>query len=230
MPRPSRLSSDEITAALHGLPAWSGDGDGIHRTAELPGFRDAVDAIVRIADVAEEMDHHPDVDLRWRTVTFTLATHSSGGVTGLDLQLARQILAAAAEVAAVPVQPADRVEIALDCVDPVAVRRFWQAALGYREQPGEDGDVELQHPSGSGPSLWFQTMDPPRTGRGRFHLDVFVPLDQVQDRTRAALAAGGRLVSDAHAPSFWVLADPEGNEVCLCTRDDDRAASGGSPE
>src|SRR5690349_24533627 len=91
MPRPDRLSPDELTAAMHGLPAWSGDGDGIRRSVELPSFRAAVDAIVRIADVAEEMDHHPDVDLRWRTLHLTLVTHSAGGVTELDLELARRI-------------------------------------------------------------------------------------------------------------------------------------------
>jgi 4a-hydroxytetrahydrobiopterin dehydratase len=91
MPRPPRLSPDELSAALHGLPLWSGDGDGIRRTVQLPGFREAVAAIVSIADVAEEMDHHPDVDLRWRTLHLNLATHSAGGVTDLDLQLARRI-------------------------------------------------------------------------------------------------------------------------------------------
>ena len=91
MPRPPRLSPDEIAAALHGLPEWSGDGDGIHRIVELPTFRDAVAAIVSIADVAEEMDHHPDIDLRWRTLHLTLVTHSAGGVTGFDLELARRI-------------------------------------------------------------------------------------------------------------------------------------------
>ncbi len=91
MPRPPRLSPDEIAAALHGLPQWSGDGDGIHRSVELPSFRDAVSAIVAIADVAEEMDHHPDVDLRWRTLHLAVVTHSAGGVTELDLQLARRI-------------------------------------------------------------------------------------------------------------------------------------------
>ena len=91
MPRPPRLSPDEISAALHGLPEWSGDGDGVRRTVELPTFRDAVDAIVRIADVADEMDHHPDVDLRWRTLHLTLVSHSAGGVTELDLELARRI-------------------------------------------------------------------------------------------------------------------------------------------
>ena len=91
MPRPPRLSADELSAALTGLPSWSGDGDGIHRSVELPTFRDAVAAIVAIADVAEELDHHPDVDLRWRTLHLSLVTHAVGGVTENDLQLARRI-------------------------------------------------------------------------------------------------------------------------------------------
>jgi len=91
MPRPSRLSDDDLAAALPGLPLWSGDGDGLRRTVELPTFRDAVAAIVAIADVAEEMDHHPDVDLRWRTLRLALVSHSAGGVTELDLALARRI-------------------------------------------------------------------------------------------------------------------------------------------
>lgn len=91
MPRPPRLSPDELTAELSALPLWSGDGDGIRRTVELPSFRDAVAAIVSIADVAEELDHHPDVDLRWRTLHLTLVSHSEGGVTELDLRLARRI-------------------------------------------------------------------------------------------------------------------------------------------
>jgi 4a-hydroxytetrahydrobiopterin dehydratase len=91
VPRPPRLSPDEISAALHGLPLWSGNGDGLHRAVQLPSFRDAVAAIVAIADVAEELDHHPDVDLRWRTLHLTLVSHSAGGVSDLDLQLARRI-------------------------------------------------------------------------------------------------------------------------------------------
>src|SRR5215207_9383754 len=91
MPRPPRLSDDELSAALPGLPLWSGDADGLRRTVELPSFRDAVAAIVAIADVAEEMDHHPDVDLRWRTLHLALVSHSAGGVSELDLELARRI-------------------------------------------------------------------------------------------------------------------------------------------
>ena len=88
---PERLTADEVAAALQGLPRWSGDTDGLRRTVELPTFRDAVTSITRIADVAEELDHHPDIDLRWRTLHLAVVTHSSGGVTGNDVELARRI-------------------------------------------------------------------------------------------------------------------------------------------
>jgi 4a-hydroxytetrahydrobiopterin dehydratase len=88
---PSRLSPDEVAAALQELPEWSGDENGIRRTVELASFRAAVDAIAAIADVAEEMDHHPDIDLRWRTLHLAVVTHSAGGVTGNDVELVRRI-------------------------------------------------------------------------------------------------------------------------------------------
>lgn len=91
MPRPPRLDGDAVARALADLPLWSGNADGLRRTVELPSFRDAVAAIVAIADVAEEIDHHPDVDLRWRTLHLALVSHSAGGVSELDLQLARRI-------------------------------------------------------------------------------------------------------------------------------------------
>jgi 4a-hydroxytetrahydrobiopterin dehydratase len=91
VPRPPRLSPADVATTLAELPAWSGDADGIERTAELPSFRSAVDAIVAIAAVAEEMDHHPDIDLRWRTLRIAVVTHSAGGVTELDLELARRV-------------------------------------------------------------------------------------------------------------------------------------------
>jgi 4a-hydroxytetrahydrobiopterin dehydratase len=182
-----------------------------------PSFADALRLVAQVGADAEAMDHHPDVDLRWRTVTFTLSTHSAGGVTQLDVELAHQIVAAARAVGAEILAAPERVEIALDCVDPDAVRPFWAAGLGYRPQALEDGGQELHDPRGRGPVLWFQRMDPPRPGRGRFHLDVYVPDDEAPQRVQACLDAGGRLVTDAYAPSWWVLADPEGNELCVCT-------------
>lgn len=85
------LSEDDIENALAGLDGWSGDSNGITRTVELPSFPDAIGVVDEVALVAEELDHHPDIDIRWRTLTFTCATHSEGGVTGKDLELAQRI-------------------------------------------------------------------------------------------------------------------------------------------
>jgi 4a-hydroxytetrahydrobiopterin dehydratase len=89
--RPPRLSPELVAAALSDLPLWSGGVDGIERTLDLPSFRAAVEAVSMIADVAEQMDHHPDMDLRWRKLRVAVVTHSAGGVTDLDLELARRV-------------------------------------------------------------------------------------------------------------------------------------------
>ncbi|OLE24231.1 MAG: 4a-hydroxytetrahydrobiopterin dehydratase [Actinobacteria bacterium 13_1_20CM_3_71_11] len=87
----SLLSPAELADALAGLPAWSGDTKGIERAVEAPSFLDGIRLVDAVAGAAEEADHHPDIDIRWRTVTFRLATHSAGGVTEKDLALARRI-------------------------------------------------------------------------------------------------------------------------------------------
>jgi 4a-hydroxytetrahydrobiopterin dehydratase len=85
------LSTAGIAAHLAELDGWSGDSAGITRTAKLPTFLAAIKVVDRVAAVAEEMDHHPDIDIRWRTLTFVCATHSAGGVTMKDIDLARRI-------------------------------------------------------------------------------------------------------------------------------------------
>jgi 4a-hydroxytetrahydrobiopterin dehydratase len=213
------LDDDDILRRLADLPgAVTGAAGTLTVALRAPTFADAVRLVQLVGQEAEELDHHPDIDLRWRTVTFTLSTHSAGGVTQLDIELAHRILTAGREVAALATAAPSRVEVALDCLDAAAVRPFWAAGLGSREQRTASGEVELHDPAGRGPVLWFQPMDAARPGRGRFHLDVHVPDDEAPARVAACLAAGGRLVSDAHAPSWWVLADPEGNEPCICTR------------
>lgn len=218
---PRLLDAEELTRQLADLPGVDKDVAGALTLAvKAPSFADAVRLITFVAADAEAMDHHPDVDLRWRTVTFVLSTHSEGGITQLDIELAHQILAAAREVGAEFLPVPERVEIALDCASADAVRPFWAAALGYVERRTLSGAVELQDPAGRGPALWFQHMDPPRAERSRFHLDVYVPdAATARERVDAALAAGGTLLTDEHAPGFWVLADSEGNEVCICTRE-----------
>jgi 4a-hydroxytetrahydrobiopterin dehydratase len=108
---------------------------------------------------------------------------------------------------------AQTAEIAIDALDIPAVLPFWAAVLGYVKE----SDDAVIDPAGKGPSFWFQQMDAPRPQRNRVHIDVVVPHDQAQARIQATLAAGGTLRYDAEAPAFWVLADPEGNEACVCT-------------
>src|SRR5690242_20704681 len=85
------LSSDDLAAALTRLDGWSGTTDGIERAIEAPTFLDGIRLVDAVAEAAERNDHHPDIDIRWRTVTFRLSTHSKGGVTDKDIELANEI-------------------------------------------------------------------------------------------------------------------------------------------
>lgn len=85
------LEPDEVRSALGTRPGWSGDPARISRTVTFPSFPDAIAAVDRVAVVAEDLDHHPDMDIRWRRVTFHCTTHSAGGVTARDLDLAARI-------------------------------------------------------------------------------------------------------------------------------------------
>jgi 4a-hydroxytetrahydrobiopterin dehydratase len=167
----------------------------------------------RIGEAAEAANHHPDITLTYPTVHIRLLSHDAGGITDRDIALATKIRDIAADlgVAATPDQ-LSRVEIGLDALDHDAVGAFWAAVLGY-----DLGDGEVTDPQGRQVALWFQETDAHDEPRQRFHIDVSVPPDQAQARISAALAAGGTLVSDKRAPAFIVLADPEGNKVCVCT-------------
>lgn len=87
------LDDAALDETLATLPGWELDGDALTRTARLPSFPEAIAVVDRVAEVAEDRDHHPDIDIRWRTVTFRCSTHSAGGVTGKDVELAKEISA-----------------------------------------------------------------------------------------------------------------------------------------
>ena len=110
---------------------------------------------------------------------------------------------------------AQEITVAIDALDRAAVQPFWAAALDYVRRDAE----HLCDPRGRGPVLYFQQMDRARPQRNRVHLDVWLRPSDVVPRVAAALAAGGTLVTEAHAPGWWVLADLEGNEVCIATRE-----------
>lgn len=174
------------------------------RTGSLGEGIALVDEIGRVTGEAEE--HYLSVDLRAAGVTVSLGRR--------DIALARRISAAAKKLG-IPTDPAavQVVNVTIDALVGPDVLPFWRALLGY----GQIGDDYLFDPLRRGPSLGLQQMDVARPQRNRIHLDVAVPHDQAEARVSAALAAGGHLVSDTHAPKWWVLADAEGNEACVAT-------------
>jgi 4a-hydroxytetrahydrobiopterin dehydratase len=85
------LSPDELDAFLMSAPAWAMESGELVRRATAGSFPEAIEWVVAVAEAAERADHHPDIDIRWRTVSFRLTTHDVGAVTSLDSDLAREI-------------------------------------------------------------------------------------------------------------------------------------------
>jgi 4a-hydroxytetrahydrobiopterin dehydratase len=92
----ARLTEGEIAARLATLPGWTREGEVIHRSFTFPAFAEGIRFVDRVAVLADAADHHPDIDIRWTTVTMALSTHSAGGLTAKDFELAARIDAAAA--------------------------------------------------------------------------------------------------------------------------------------
>ncbi|MCL8253061.1 4a-hydroxytetrahydrobiopterin dehydratase [Aeromicrobium fastidiosum] len=206
------LSGDHI--ARLGLDDWRSMYGALEARFATGDFATGLRLVAAIGKAAQVAQHHPDVELRPTHVDVLLTTHDAGGKTARDVELARRVSALAADLG-VPAEPADvqRLELALDTADVDEIRPFWAAVLDARDTGGD----EVVDPRGRIPTIWFQAGDPHDEPRQRWHLDVRVPPEVVDRRIAAALAAGGTLVTDEHAPRFWVLADPQGNKVCLCT-------------
>src|SRR5262245_32913007 len=176
------------------------------RTASLA---EATTLAAAIGEVAETSSQTPDLDVRANGVTVRLKVNEQGWLLEADVTLAKEISVAAAELGlAVDLTGPQSYQIAIDAMVIPDVIPFWEAVLGYVRI----ADV-LIDPHFEGPVFWFQQMDAPRPQRNRIHIDLYLSQDQARARVDAALAAGGRIANDAHAPDWWTLADPEGNEV-----------------
>lgn len=215
---PTPITATEFNAR-NDRPDWRFELRRLHATFRAGSFEAATTFAGYVAGVAEAADHHPDIDVRYPDrVHIALATHAAGTrVTELDIELSGVISSLAAD-GGLTSEPtaAQEIEIAIDALDIARVLPFWAAVTGYRP----DGDDAIVDPVRIGPAIWFQQMDEPRPQRNRIHLDLTVARDVADERVAAGLAAGGTLLSDDAARAFWVLADPEGNEVCVCTCDD----------
>jgi len=197
-----------------GLADWRPMFDELHARFRTADFASALDLVNRIGAAAEDANHHPDLGLHWGRVDVRLSSHDVGGLTGRDVRLARTISAIAAELGATAVTEAlTALELALDTPDIEEIRPFWAAVLGYRVGSGPD---EIVDPAGTRPTIWFQESHGGEAAQ-RWHIDVRVPPEVVDDRVRAALDAGGTLVDDTAAPAFRVLADAQGNRACITT-------------
>ena len=213
-PLTGRAISDAVTPL-----GWRLILNQIDTTVSVTSLAAALDVAARVvARCGADAEDHLRIDVRGDGVVFTMPP-MPGWVTQRELELAAVISEVARTMGreTVPQGGSGRsvqaVEIAIDALDIDAVRPFWRAVMGYVDA----ADGSLYDPLGQSSGVWFQQMDERRDQRNRIHFDVSVPHDQAADRIKATLAAGGVLVSDAESPAFWIMADVEGNEVCICS-------------
>ncbi len=203
-----RLSAKAFHEA-DGVGDWRVLFWGAHVYYRIGSFRQGVDFIAAVGEVADELQHYPDVDLRPEGVTIKTFTSVNGHMGPKDIELAQriQILAADRGLEADPSQ-LKVVGVAVAQDSDADVRPFWAAVLGYDYLGAEDA----LDPSRRNPHFWFHELDPPKPGRGRVHIDISVPAEEARARIDAAIAAGGRLVVD-NSPNWWTLASPDNHGV-----------------
>lgn len=216
--------SDYITPkqflAADGTDDWRVVGDGMCAYFGTRSFSAGARFVEALGDLSGIDAHPPDVDVRADGVTVRLVTIAEDwmGPSQRDVQLARRISAVAREqgLAAHP-SAVQSVLIIPGGPSTAEIMPFWRAVLGYEpriDSPEED----LVDPRKRGPAFWLEQMDEPRPdGGGAIHVAVWVPYEQAQARIDAALAAGGRMIRDGHAPAWWTLADAAGNEADIAT-------------
>lgn len=210
-----KLSTQDIVDA--GLADWRKLAQELHARFVVSDLSAGAGFVAAIAEAPAAAGHPPTMALRAGVVDVSVGTHEDGiWVTERDVELARQIseIAHRHELRAAPGE-VTQLELALDTADDDRVAPFWSALL--TGSPDNKIHDSVFDPTGRVPSLWFQGTEPHEAPRQRWHFDLWLAPEVVTDRIAAAVAAGGVVVYDAEAPSFTMLADPDGNRVCVCT-------------
>jgi 4a-hydroxytetrahydrobiopterin dehydratase len=210
-----KLSNQQILEA--GLADWRKLAQGLHARYSVPDYTAAATFIAAVARAAETQGHRPDLKLTQSVIDVALCTREDGlWVTAKDVDLARQISDIARANALQPDPTAvTQLELALDTADEDGVAPFWSVLL--TGSPDNKIYDSIFDPTGRVPGLWFQGTEEHETPRQRWHFDLWLAPEVADERIAAAVAAGGSIVYDAEAPAFTVLADPDGNRVCVCT-------------
>jgi 4a-hydroxytetrahydrobiopterin dehydratase len=202
-----------------GADGWRLVSDGANAFYPTTSLAQSAALVAALGGLESIDGHPPDIDIRPDGVTVKLLTVADDwyGPTQRDVDAARRISAVAAErgLVADPRTVASML-IIIGTQDPARVMPFWAAVLGY-ERRADSPDEDLVDPHGRGPAIWFETIDHPREEGGGIHLAVWLPPELAEARVEAALAAGGHLVRDTQAPTWWTLADGEGNEIDVST-------------
>jgi 4a-hydroxytetrahydrobiopterin dehydratase len=211
----NRLSTQDVLDA--GLDDWRKLAQALHARYRIADFTAGAAFVAAVAEAAEAAGHHPDLKIISGVVDVSLCTHEDGlWITQRDIDLAEKISQIARQQGLTP-EPAvvAQLEIALDTANEDRVAPFWSVLL--TGSPGNKIYDSVFDPTGRVPNLWFQGTDERPTPRQRWHFDLWLAPEAAADRITAAVAAGGSVVDDSEAPSFTVLADPDGNRVCICT-------------
>lgn len=210
-----RLSNQQILDA--DLVDWRKLAQGLHARYSIPDYTVAAAFVASVASVAEADGHHPDLRVSYGVIDVSLCTRKDGlWVTQKDIDMARKISGIAHEIGLSP-EPAavTQLEVALDTAHEDRVGPFWSVLL--TGSPNSRIYDSVFDPTGRVPGLWFQGTDEHETPRQRWHFDLWLAPEVANQRIAAAVAAGGSVVDDSEAPSFTVLADSDGNRVCVCT-------------
>jgi 4a-hydroxytetrahydrobiopterin dehydratase len=210
-----KLSTPEILDA--GLEDWRKLAQALHARYRIADFNAGAAFVAAVAETAEAASHHPDLKIAGGVVDVSLCTHEDGlWVTQKDIDLARQITEIARQQGLTPEPSAvAQFEIALDTANENGVAPFWSVLL--TGSPDNRIYDSVFDPTSRVPGLWFQGTDEHEPPRQRWHFDLWLAPEVADERIAAAVAAGGSVVDDSEAPSFTVLADPDGNRVCVCT-------------
>jgi 4a-hydroxytetrahydrobiopterin dehydratase len=210
-----KLSTQEILDAR--LDDWRKLAQALHARYRVADFRASAAFAAGVAEAAEKAGHLPDIKMTQDVVDVSLCTREDGlWVTEKDIAMARTISEIARQQGLTP-EPSGvtQIELALDTPDDVRVAPFWAALL--TGSPDNNIYDSVFDPTGRVPSVWFQGTGEHETPRQRWHFDLWLDPAVADERIAGAVAAGGSVVYDDEAPSFTVLADPDGNRVCVCT-------------